>query len=278
MFAFLAILILTKGEAKRKQKRQLFLFARKTYTSEVEYLSTQEKYFSPFPSTLRKLIDEHHTTMTELARTLGLSRQAVGQYADGSTQPNAEKLCAIADYFGVSTDFLLGRTDARTTDTSLRAVCDFVGLSEQAVDYLHREAQTNSMTWNSDMLSYLLTNVDFLHLIELLTAHASAEDKAIEIPICEREIALMSKRDLFIGKLNELFSKIIMEDRNAFAGRSDFRYLYKTYFDIFNSPDFTEKGYTLDSIKAEFEENELPFDKKLFGKGGNDNGKHYEKC
>ena len=47
--------------------------------------------------------------------------------------PNAEKLCAIADYFNVSTDWLLGRTETRSPDTNERTVGDYLELTDKAV-------------------------------------------------------------------------------------------------------------------------------------------------
>ena len=73
----------------------------------------KESYYNPLPTNLRSLLDEHHTTITALAKELGITRQAVGQYCDGSGQPNAEKLSIIAQYFNVSVDWLLGLTPVR---------------------------------------------------------------------------------------------------------------------------------------------------------------------
>ena len=70
-------------------------------------MPTQENYTKPFPSRLRKLIESRETTITALAKELKISRQAVSQYADGSAQPNIEKLVSIARFFHVSTDYLV---------------------------------------------------------------------------------------------------------------------------------------------------------------------------
>lgn len=101
-------------------------------------METQEKYNLPFPSTLRKLLDERGTTITALARELGISRQAVSQYADGTGQPNVDKLTAIADYFNVSADFLIGRTKVQSTEIDERAACEYTGLSKDSVEQLHK--------------------------------------------------------------------------------------------------------------------------------------------
>lgn len=43
-----------------------------------------------------------------LAKAVGISHVAIGNYLDGRL-PRAEELLALADHFGVSTDYLLGR-------------------------------------------------------------------------------------------------------------------------------------------------------------------------
>ena len=74
-------------------------------------MATQEKYNEPFPSRLRKLLDDRGITITALSKELKISRQAVSQYTDGSAQPNIEKLRAIASFFDVSADYLVGLSD-----------------------------------------------------------------------------------------------------------------------------------------------------------------------
>ena len=44
-----------------------------------------------------------------------------------------EYLRYLADFYGVSTDYLLGLTDVKTPDASLRAVCEYTGLSETTI-------------------------------------------------------------------------------------------------------------------------------------------------
>lgn len=48
-----------------------------------------------------------------------------------------EFLSCFADFYEVSADYLLGRTDTPTTDVSLRAASEYTGLSNEVVDCLH---------------------------------------------------------------------------------------------------------------------------------------------
>lgn len=45
-----------------------------------------------------------------LAKFLNLSIGAISSYENGRNEPDLETLCRIADFYGVSTDYLLGRS------------------------------------------------------------------------------------------------------------------------------------------------------------------------
>ena len=85
---------------------------------------------------LKYLIGARKETATSLARGLGIKRQSVSQYLDGATRPNSDKLIKISEYFGVSSDYLLGLSDVPTTDTTTQAICNHTGLSDDFVSWL----------------------------------------------------------------------------------------------------------------------------------------------
>ena len=58
---------------------------------------------------LKELRDRRGMTQGDLARTLRVSPSAVGMWEQGRRDPNNEALIKIANYFGVTTDFLLGK-------------------------------------------------------------------------------------------------------------------------------------------------------------------------
>lgn len=95
-------------------------------------------YDSAFATRLRKLIEENNISKNQLSEEIGVSRQAISQYCDGSTIPNADKLLKIAEFFNVSLDYLVGRTENFTTDDKLRFVCDYTGLNEDAIQKLQQ--------------------------------------------------------------------------------------------------------------------------------------------
>lgn len=58
---------------------------------------------------IKELADKQGISINRLESNLGYSRNTI--YNLKTKKPNAERIAEIADYFQVSTDYLLGRTD-----------------------------------------------------------------------------------------------------------------------------------------------------------------------
>lgn len=71
-----------------------------------------------FPERLRNLRGEKGLLQRELAAKLNLSRVAITHYEQGKRFPEWDTLQKIADLFGVSVDYLLGRSDSRIGPTN----------------------------------------------------------------------------------------------------------------------------------------------------------------
>lgn len=66
-----------------------------------------------FGNRLRHLRHEQHMRQEDLAKHLQISKSSVGMYERGEREPSLITLRTIADFFHVTTDYLLGRTDDR---------------------------------------------------------------------------------------------------------------------------------------------------------------------
>lgn len=60
---------------------------------------------------LRELRSKEGISQQELSNRLGFNRATYARYETGNTQPDFDTLQKLADFFDVSTDYLLGRTD-----------------------------------------------------------------------------------------------------------------------------------------------------------------------
>lgn len=66
-----------------------------------------------FAERLRELRNERYMSQMELAIETGLSQSAITSWETGSRQPNSTAIIALAKYFDVSCDYLLGESDIK---------------------------------------------------------------------------------------------------------------------------------------------------------------------
>lgn len=64
-----------------------------------------------FPARLKTLRERQKMDRKTLAELIGLSKNVIGQYESGEKEPSVRTLIALADYFQVSVDYLLGREE-----------------------------------------------------------------------------------------------------------------------------------------------------------------------
>ena len=63
---------------------------------------------------IKQLRLERGINQKELGDAVGVSKQSVSNWENGNIMPSVDLLIRLADIFGVSTDYLLGRTEKRT--------------------------------------------------------------------------------------------------------------------------------------------------------------------
>ena len=65
---------------------------------------------------LKELRQARHITQLKLALDLNMSQNTISRYESGEREPGIAELILIADYFHVSSDYLVGRTDSPETN------------------------------------------------------------------------------------------------------------------------------------------------------------------
>jgi len=66
---------------------------------------------SDFKTRLRTLRIQRNLEPSDIAKLLDVTDRSVQLYEQGKRKPTIDGLALLADYFDVSTDYLLGRTD-----------------------------------------------------------------------------------------------------------------------------------------------------------------------
>ncbi len=113
---------------------------------------------------LRNLRENLNKTQTEVAKDLKITPQAYSQYERNVRIPDIEMLKKISDYYSVSVDYLLDRTDSSEAFYSKKeekinnnALYDLSGLPEEAIcqikdyiDFIKERYDTSAKSQNSN--------------------------------------------------------------------------------------------------------------------------------
>ncbi len=76
-----------------------------------------------FFNRFKSLCDEKGVSVYRACQDIGLNRSAVAKWKAGG-KPNGSTSARLAEYFGVTTDFLLGQSQEKTPAETQRAVSD----------------------------------------------------------------------------------------------------------------------------------------------------------
>lgn len=86
--------------------------------------------YCQFGETLKQLRKGRGMTQSELGAKIGLSKAVISKYETGLGYPSFDVLILMAQFFGVSTDYMLGITGVKSLDIT--------GLTEPQADAVHR--------------------------------------------------------------------------------------------------------------------------------------------
>lgn len=64
-----------------------------------------------FSERIKELRRKHGMTQAALGKIIGVTRDSIYTYEKGINYPEVRNLITLADHFGVSLDYLIGRTD-----------------------------------------------------------------------------------------------------------------------------------------------------------------------
>lgn len=78
---------------------------------------------------IKSLRSAHNLTQVELAKALDVTKQTVSNWENDNIQPSIDMLIKLADFFGVTTDRLLGR--------DLKEYISVDGLTEKETAHIH---------------------------------------------------------------------------------------------------------------------------------------------
>lgn len=159
---------------------------------------------------LKKLIDTK--TREEIASGIGCDISTVTKHYTEDRTVTTDYLVKYAQYFHVSTDYLLGLSDVATTDKDIQFICDYTGLNQNTIESLHMKMIQSSLKSDIDFINYFITygsTINFsVHCYieaanEFMACLQSAPDET------EKLLSHWNECRLHLFEAKEQFSKMI---------------------------------------------------------------------
>ncbi|MBR4111865.1 MAG: helix-turn-helix transcriptional regulator [Ruminiclostridium sp.] len=178
----------------------------------------KNKIIERFKRILKDLRTEKGLSQDEFAKVLGISKGAVSYYETGQRVPDIVVLSAIADYFKVSTDYLLGRTEIKSVDEDVQVACKVTGLSERTINSL-QEMRVAFLIDNgglSETLDKMISSLAFKGLIiqslQLANESEKLKNGITLLSVMHASYALGINQIILIDYIKETFGEDIIND------------------------------------------------------------------
>jgi len=167
-----------------------------------------------FKTRLNDLLKEQKITQKELSEFIGVSKQSISFYVNGKRIPDIEILNRICEYFNVSADYLLGRTNVRSSNVEDQGIHERLGLSDRAIDMLEKYNKKFGGMRLIPVVNILIEQerpVEFIEIAEYLTRE---KKKMEEEGVSKEEINKMiddydsSKQSQWLNEYSPVLERI----------------------------------------------------------------------
>lgn len=181
---------------------------------------------------------ENNYTQEDIAEFLNCGRATVTNYENGRRSPDYDTLIKLAKKYNVTTDYLLGLTGAETTDKDIRYICDYTGLSVEAVERLNRRCvnsknyKKNTVIkdyWEDKTKKEVLSSNDFRLMSRMILRESEVNKNTDEIYLNILDEIIKDDEYGFSDILQDIESYLdyMQNERNKLHGYDSYM-LYKT--------------------------------------------------
>lgn len=127
---------------------------------------------SEFSQRLRELRKNKKISQQTMSRKLGVGLCTYGTYETSRYLPPVDTLSELADYYNVSTDYLLGKTDDRYSENEGTDKLDF---SDECMDRLVDISKNETQ---KKILEDIITGKDFVKLLSYIEEYKSLKENS----------------------------------------------------------------------------------------------------
>lgn len=120
---------------------------------------------------------------------------SLSNYRNGNSEPKITTLYTIADYLGVSADYLIGKSDAESPDIKVQAIHKKTGLSNKAIDVLvgiqelrTSEGEAYVYANHAAYISKLISSVQFSEVVSFIMSYCESVARCKSMMVLEPEL------------------------------------------------------------------------------------------
>ena len=154
-----------------------------------------------FADRLQDLISESGKDVKTLAAEIGVSSGALSKYQNDKGEPGITALYKIANYFGVTADYLVGLNHNRTNEYA--AIGNITGLSDEAIDVLCDIASQEPMVKDASKVQKACNSFIESEYFEEICNYANIHKLSIDRSIQNLEAYKELLNRLITGEANE---------------------------------------------------------------------------
>lgn len=170
-----------------------------------------EEILKGFANHLAACLEENHCSYEKLARETCSVKSSIGNYKACKSEAKIVALVRIAQYFNVSTDYMLGLTEVKATEPTLKSACEYVQLPDEAVKHLHGIDHEQHPLYKV-IASYLITEGTFDKIV-LQLENSLIAGRQYEIlygkDTDQRQTLLDTQQYKFNEQLSNLYKKVM---------------------------------------------------------------------
>lgn len=150
---------------------------------------------------LKRARENAGLTQTQAAQKIGVSDGTYKNYEQGKREPNGDKIVTIANAFGVTTDYLLGRPDAKPPEDPIKL----------AAQEFHLDSAQRGI-----LAAYLYMDPDdrkqFISYIKQIVEGVGKEDRSIKSRIQKKGMSSIAHAVRAAARSNGIKAVVVDDD------------------------------------------------------------------
>lgn len=147
---------------------------------------TSRFYDDIFNTRIRKLLEDRNIKTKDFANKIYVTPEAVRLWCAGYSRPDISKIKDIADFFDVSTDYLLGNAKSDNRDYTQQMTYEKFGITDKTMEILSKLVENkelnNENEFKLNMINYIVQD-KFVNneLLKKIICFFKAKDNELKI-------------------------------------------------------------------------------------------------